>query len=125
MKSTQFDKEILELLRKHNYGLALYQIAKKLNKDPGQMHRKLKKLINHRLISKIKSYPCIYKLDFRNRNPTVFLKVKCPKCDTISLADYIQLTKVCPNSECFTNGRKIRTRFQITQKTRVVGSLII
>lgn len=124
MKSTQFELEILELIKRHHAGIANYEIAKKLNKDPAQTHRKLQKMAKHNIILKIPSKPVLYKIDFRKRSPVVFLNVQCPKCKSISTADYNQLTKVCENPECI-NGTGNRTRFFITNKTRVVGSKVI
>ena len=122
MKSTLLDKEVLELLIENREGLPLYKMARVLNRNPSNLHRKLQKLIKHNLIIKIKSNVAIYKIGC-DKQPTVYFKVICPKCGTISTADYIQLTKVCPNKDCLTK-KGGPTRFIIETK-RIVDKIVI
>jgi DNA-binding Lrp family transcriptional regulator len=113
MKSTQLDRDILNLLNKHKEGLPLHQIARMLDKDPGNLCRKLLKLVKHHTVVKIKDRVSIYKLELET--PLRYFKVSCPKCHTVSIAESTQLTKVCPNPECKTK-RGEQTRFWILQK---------
>ena len=112
----------MNILRQNQEGLALYNMAQMLNKNPSNLYRKLQKLVNHNFVSKLKSSVAIYKLNIRNI-PKVYYDVMCPKCRTISVSDSTQLTKVCPNNECKTNKGK-RTRFFITDK-RIVDKKVI
>jgi len=122
MKSTELDKQILELLRQNEVGIALYDMAKMLNKNPSNLYRKLHKLIKHGFVSKIRSSITIYKLDLK-QHPIVYFGVICPKCKTVTTADYTQLTKVCPNENCLTKKGE-RTRYLITTD-RIVDKKVI
>lgn len=122
MKSTNLDKAILNLLVENKEGLPLYVIARKVSRDASNINKKLKKLIMHNLITKIRSSITIYKL-CESKRPTVYFEVKCPKCYTVSSADYNQLTKVCPNESCLTKTGK-RTRYYIDIK-RIVDKIVI
>src|SRR3990167_2916558 len=99
MKSTQLDKSILELLRVNKSGLALCDMARMLNKLPPNLYRRLQKLMKYGLVTKVRSTNTLYRLKLKE-NPIVYFKVQCPKCGGISLADYRQCTKVCPNNQC-------------------------
>lgn len=102
MKSTTFERELLTLLLKHREGLSINQLAKELKKHPQQLYEKLRKWEKRSIISKINGIPAIYKITNKEIKKIHYYKVKCPFCETISLADDDQYYKICPNKECVT-----------------------
>lgn len=108
-------KQVIELLWKDRHGLSLSQIARKLSKDVGNLHRTMRKLMVHNLVEKIPSKPAIYKLNLQSKYELTFVYVTCPKCSWRYKAGLQQSTKVCENPDCKRpNG--FPTRFYITDK---------
>lgn len=120
IKSTQLELDILNLLEANREGLALYKLARMLNKDPSNIHKKLSKFIKHKIVLKIKSNVAIYRFSF-NSKPIVYFEIECPKCKLVSIAEYYQGTKICPNKNCLTKGGK-QTRYWIN-KNRIKREL--
>ena len=108
------------MIRLHEYGVGNYRIARTLSIDPGYVHRKLYRLIMHGVISKINSYPVLYKISFNTNYELKFIVVACPKCNWEYKIHKDQVTKQCENPECFRkNG--MPTRFNINNK-RIIAS---
>lgn len=125
MRVAQSDKKILEALQQNKHGLSIIQIKRITNiQYPNQIFLRLRNLIKNGVVEKFKTYPCIYSLKFKKRERVTFIKVECPKCNTVQQVYENQTTKVCENKDCLTKSG-IRTRFIITDKRSIgLGKII-
>ena len=116
MKLSRVDEEILKVIVGFKVGIGCYEIARRLNKDPAFIHRRLAKIqLNGNYLVRINSKPALYKFDFRKEKELINKEAKCPKCYHTQTVHYQQLTVICSNPECFTRSGN-KTRYYITKE---------
>ena len=63
IKLAKTDRNIIKELLKERQGIGLYLLARRLNKDVAHIYRRLSKMVNYGVISKIKSSVTIYSIN--------------------------------------------------------------
>ena len=110
MKLSRNDLRILMALRKQGRPMANYEIAKALNINPAQSHKRLVILSKEKVLHSIEGYPKFYSFNGKNLVQNfVVLTVECPKCESVHVIHQNQTTVQCT---CETASGK-RTRFYI------------
>ena len=124
MKLSKIDLRIVKKIMDCKSGVACYQIARELSIDVAYIHRRLKIMLRHNILTSINSKPVFYKIDLRNQRELINMIVECPKCKTRHIMHIKQNTKVCDNPDCLTK-KGVRTRFNVYDKRIISYNKII
>lgn len=101
---------ILECINKEKIGISCVEISRKINKERTFVFRRLKKLVNQRILECLYGYPKLYKININAKRKLLFKLIECPKCKNMEKVEYEQQTKVCNNCNYRYNIYKIRVK---------------
>ena len=119
---TPKDKKVLEILNKDGIGLTSPSIAKIMDVNKKSVYNSLNRLIKHNFLVRIGKSPAIYKIDLKSNNVLIYVRVKCPKCNSVRPIDLNQSTAIC--NVCGSRFRITKNRILFEGKVVIKGGKI-